>query len=121
MGGAASAAPEVSMDTMDDRCPFCGVDALEPATETVNQALGGVSVTVEGVPAERCRNCGEVGIVGRIAIPVDEAIRQILVATGVAAAPNPQADEALRDEMAALARNVGQVTPADRRSKRAAS
>jgi YgiT-type zinc finger domain-containing protein len=121
MGGAANSAPEVSMAKIDDRCPFCGVDALEPATETIVQELGGVKVTVEGVPAEQCRNCGELGITGEIAIPVDDAIGQILVATGAAVTPDPTIDDALQQEMAELARSLGQPSPVDAKPSRAAS
>jgi len=87
---------------------FCHRSELEPATETVVQEMDGVKITIEGVPALRCRACGEVCFDGHVAFPVDEAIHQILVATGVAAPPDPEVDEQLRKENRELARRLGQ-------------
>jgi YgiT-type zinc finger domain-containing protein len=116
MGGAAAATTEVCMKTMDDTCVFCGADALEPVTETITQGMGGVRVTIEGVSAEHCRACDEVGIIGKIAVPLDAAIEQILVATGVAAPPDPEVDAAPPEEMRELAKSLGQENLLDRPS-----
>jgi YgiT-type zinc finger domain-containing protein len=108
MGGAALAATEVTMATSQKLCMFCHEPQLEPATDTVVRERDGVKITVEGVPAMRCGNCGEVSFDRKVAIPVDAAIHQILVATGVAAPPDPDVDEQLRKENRELARSLGQ-------------
>jgi YgiT-type zinc finger domain-containing protein len=100
------------MATSQTICMFCHEPELEPATDTVIREQGGVKITIEGVPALHCRNCGEVCFDGHVAFPVDEAIHQILVATGVAAPPDPEIDdkldEQLRKENREIARKLGQ-------------
>jgi len=88
-------------------CVYCHNPRLEPST-TWRHSLSGVTVTVEGIPAERCTICGEAAVSGRVGIPIDAAIHQILVATGVAAPPDPELDEQLRQENRELARQLGQ-------------
>ena len=106
MGRAAPAATEVSMDST--RCAFCGAVGLEPTTTTMGRGIQGVDVSVSGVPAEHCPTCGEVGVDGKVAIPIDRAILDILVAAGVASRPTPEETAALRAENRALARSLGQ-------------
>jgi hypothetical protein len=108
MGGAAATAPEVNMDLAKIRCMCCGLTGMELATTTIVQQLAGVKVTVDGVPAMRCHACHGTSIDGKVMIPVDEAIEQILIATGVASQPTPDDDAALRAENRALARSLGQ-------------
>ena len=98
----------MSMQTMDEICTFCRAKAVEPTTETIVEEMGGVKVTVEGVPARKCRACGEQWVSGKIDIPIDAAIEQILVATGAAAPPDPAIDAQLEEEMRELARSLGQ-------------
>ena len=93
---------------MDNQCAFCGTAGLEPSTETIIRERGGIVITVAGVPAEHCPTCGETGVRGEVAFPVDAAIHQILVATGVAAPPDPEIDEQLRKENRELAKRLGQ-------------
>lgn len=81
---------------------------MAPARTTVAQQLDGVKVTVEGVPAIRCQACGAISLEGKVMIPIDEAIEQILVAAGVASRPTPEEEAALRDENRALTRGAGQ-------------
>ena len=90
------------------RCAFCGAVGLEPTTTTVSRGISGVDVSVSGVPATYCPGCGEIGIDGKVAVPIDEAMLTILVATGVASRPTPEEQAALRAENRALARNLGQ-------------
>src|SRR5690348_8782945 len=106
MGGAAASASEVMMQ--DNRCAFCGTAGLEPTTTTWEHGMDGVTVTIQGIPADHCPTCGETGVRGKIGIPIDAAISQILIATGVAAPPDPEIDEQLRQENRELARRLGQ-------------
>src|SRR4051794_1098153 len=96
------------MATSQMLCMFCHEPRLEPMTDTVVREMGRVKITIEGVPAMQCRACGEICFDGKIAFPVDEAILQILIATGVAAPPDPEIDEQLRKENRELARRLGQ-------------
>ncbi len=96
------------MDKTSERCMSCHQAAMEPATTTIRRSRQGVTVTVDGVPAMRCRACGEISISGKVGIPVDEAMTAILIATGAAAPPDPEVDAALRAEMRELARSLGQ-------------
>jgi YgiT-type zinc finger domain-containing protein len=93
---------------MDNRCVFCGAAGLEPTTTTMGRGIDGVDVTVTGVPAEHCPSCGEIGIHGKFAIPIDEAITNILIASGVASRPTLEDVAALRAENRELARQLGQ-------------
>lgn len=90
------------------RCAFCGAVGLEATTTTMGRGLDGVEVSVGGVPAEHCPACGEVGVDGKVAIPIDAAMLDILVAAGVASRPTPEEEAALRAENRALARSLGQ-------------
>jgi YgiT-type zinc finger domain-containing protein len=81
---------------------------MEPTTTTIVQQLGGVKVTVDGVPAMRCGSCGEITLAGTVMIPIDEAIEQILIATGAASPPDPKEEAKLRAENRALTRSLGQ-------------
>ena len=92
----------------NQQCVFCGAVGLEPTTTTMGRGLDGVNVTVSGVPAEHCPTCGETGVHGKVAIPIDAAILNILVAAGVASRPTPEEVAALRAENRALARSLGQ-------------
>jgi hypothetical protein len=74
----------------------------------MGRGIRGVEVSVSGVPATYCPSCGEVGIDGKVAIPIDEAMLTILVAAGVASRPTPEEQAALRAENRALARSLGQ-------------
>ena len=96
------------MDLAKIRCMCCGRTGMEPATTTIVQQLAGVKVTIDGVPAMRCQACHGTSIDGKVMIPVDEAIEQILVAAGVASRPTPEEQAALRAENRALARSLGQ-------------
>lgn len=96
------------MDLARIRCMCCGLTGMEPATTTIVQQLDGVKVTVDGVPAMRCRACHGTSIDGKVMIPVDEAIEQILVAAGVASRPTPEEEAALRAENRALTMSLGQ-------------
>jgi YgiT-type zinc finger domain-containing protein len=108
MGGATAAASEVNMDLSKMRCMCCGMVGMVTATTTVVQQLDGVRVAVDGVPAMRCQACGEMTLDGKVMIPIDEAIEQIFLATGVATRPTAEEIAALREENRALARALGQ-------------
>ena len=82
---------------------------MEPATTTIVQQLEGVKVTIDGVPAMRCQACHGTSLDGKVMIPIDEAIEQILVAAGVASRPTPEEEEEVRAENRALARSLGQA------------
>ena len=92
----------------NDQCAFCGAVGLEATTTTMCRGIDGVDVTVTGVPAEHCPSCGETGVHGRVGIPIDVAMLDILVAAGVASRPTPEEEAALRAENRALARALGQ-------------
>jgi hypothetical protein len=81
---------------------------MEPAATTIVQQLDGVKVTIDGVPAMRCLSCGETSLSGKVMIPIDEAIEEILVAAGAMTPPTPEEEAALREENRALARALGQ-------------
>jgi YgiT-type zinc finger domain-containing protein len=106
MGRAAPAATEVSMD--DTQCAFCGAVGVERTTTTMGRGIAGVDVMVTGVPATLCPTCGETGVHGKVAIPIDAAILDILVAAGVASRPTAEEVAALQAENRALARSFGQ-------------
>src|SRR3954447_16772884 len=108
MGGAAAAATEVTMDLTQIRCMCCGQTGMSPATTTIVQKLDGVKVTIDGVPAMRCQACGEISLAGKVMIPIDEAIEDIMVAAGVAARPTPEEDAEVRAQNLALAHTLGQ-------------
>jgi YgiT-type zinc finger domain-containing protein len=106
MGRAAATASEATMS--NDQCAFCGAAGLEATTTTLCRGFDGVDVTVTGVPAEHCPTCGETGVHGKVGIPIDAAMLDILVAAGVASRPTPEEEDALRAENRALARSLGQ-------------
>jgi YgiT-type zinc finger domain-containing protein len=81
---------------------------MAPATTTIEHELDAVKVTVEGVPAKRCQACGEISLDGKVMIPIDEAIEEIMIAAGVASRSTPDEEAALREENRALARTLGQ-------------
>lgn len=86
----------------------CGLTGMEPATTTMTRELDSVKVEVEGVPAMRCKACGAISTDGKVAVPIDAAMLDILVAAGVASRPTPEEEAALRAENRALARSLGQ-------------
>jgi YgiT-type zinc finger domain-containing protein len=96
------------MGQSNERCTFCLAPGLEPATTTWQHSLGGVTVTIDGIPAEHCSTCGQTGVKGKVGIPIDAAIQQILIATGAMLPPDPEAEAALREENRELARKMGQ-------------
>ena len=96
------------MDLASERCICCGSVGMEPATTSMVREIGSVSVTVEGVPAMRCQACDEISMEGKVAIPIDAAMLDILIAAGVASRPTPEEVAALREENRALARSLGQ-------------
>lgn len=96
------------MDLTSERCICCGSAGMEPAMTMMVREIEPVRVTVEGVPAVRCQTCGEISMEGKFAIPIDAAMRQILIATGVASLPTLEETAALRAENRALARQLGQ-------------
>ncbi|MFN8635227.1 MAG: YgiT-type zinc finger protein [Chloroflexota bacterium] len=96
------------MNVRDTRCAFCGAVGVEGTTITMGRRIDPVEVTVSGVPAAHCPTCGETGIHGDVAIPIDAAMLDILVAAGVASRPTPEEEAELRAENRALARSLGQ-------------
>jgi YgiT-type zinc finger domain-containing protein len=89
-------------------CAFCMAPGLEPTTITMEREIGSVRITVEGVPATHCLSCGETGVSGKVAFPIDEAMTSIFVAAGAMIPETPEELAALREENRALARAVGQ-------------
>ena len=96
------------MDLATMPCMCCGLTGMEPATTTMTRELDSVRVEVEGVPALRCKACGAISTEGKVAIPIDAAITDILVAAGVAYRPTPEEEAALRAENRARTRSFGQ-------------
>lgn len=96
------------MGEYENHCTFCMATALEPTTITMERGVGPVKITVQGVPATHCRSCGETGVSGKVALPVDEAMTSILVATGATVPPTPDEIAALRADNRALAQALGQ-------------
>src|SRR6188508_1061412 len=90
------------------RCMCCGLVGMEPSTTTMEREIDTVKVTVDGVPAMRCKACGAKSTDGKVVIPIDEAMLNILVAAGVASRPTPEEEAALRAENRALTRSLGQ-------------
>ena len=96
------------MDQTQMRCMCCGMLGTAPATTTIKREIDSARVTVEGVPGLRCTACGAIGTEGKVMIPIDAAITDILVAAGVASRPTPEEEAALREENRAFARSLGQ-------------
>src|SRR4051812_22802615 len=97
------------MDSPSMRCMCCGMVGLSgSATTTMEREIDTVRVTVEGVPGMRCTACGAITTEGNVAIPIDAAILDILVAAGVASRATPEEEAALRAENQELARQFGQ-------------
>ena len=90
-------------------CIYCHQDTLEPTTTTIQQHIGDVAVSVDGVPAGQCRACGEISFDGKVVIPIDEAITSILIATGAMVPPTAEEEAALRAENIELVRRMGQA------------
>ena len=96
------------MGEYEDYCTFCMATALELTTITMEREVGTVKITVEGVPATHCGSCGETGVSGKVALPIDEAMTSILIATGAMVPPTPEEIAALRAENRALAEALAQ-------------
>ena len=96
------------MGEYENHCTFCMATALEPTTITMEREVGSVKITVEGVPATHCCSCGETGVSGKVALPVDEAMTSILIATGATVPPTPDEIAALQAENRALAQAIRQ-------------
>ncbi|HZO27271.1 MAG TPA: YgiT-type zinc finger protein [Chloroflexota bacterium] len=96
------------MGEYEDYCTFCMATALEPTTITMEREVKSVKITVEGVPATHCRSCGETGVSGKIAFPIDEAMVSILTATGATVSPTPDEIATLRADNLALAQALKQ-------------
>jgi hypothetical protein len=74
----------------------------------MERTIGSVKIAVDGVSATHCRSCGETGVSGKIAFPVDEAMEQIFIATGATTPITPEEEAEPREENRALARAFGQ-------------
>ncbi len=94
------------MEAQGVRCIFCHEDALEAAVTEIIQRLGEVKVTIEGVPAMRCRACGEISIGGEVVEPIDESIEQVFIATGAMTSPGSEDESESHQENHGLIRTM---------------